>query len=112
MPISPCAFTGDLTRLGTVDFVWFPAWANNSKRKERYVKYQGERVHIFVGRCMSIGKSTGNEGDSWIGKKTMSRKKCLTLCEKFGKENHKNTYAYRVAQMMAIRSLSLLVNQQ
>jgi len=63
---------------------------------------------MFVGKCTSIGKSTGNEGDNWIGRKTMSLKRCLTLCAKYGADDHPNTYAYRVAQLMCIRALGLL----
>lgn len=93
---------GPLVHLVTVDFVWFPAWASNPKRKERYAKYQGERVHIMAGVCSKLDKSTDAE-DSWKGKKTMSIDKCLKMIEKYGEKDHVSTYAYRIAQMMALK---------
>ena len=99
---------GPLNFICTVDFVWFPEWANNSKRRQRYENFQGERVHIFVGKASKIGRATSNEGDHWIGRKTMSISRCLDLVTKYGASDHPNTYAYRIAQISAINSLKLL----
>lgn len=99
---------GPLNFICTVDFVWFPEWANNSKRRQRYENFQGERVHIFVGKASKIGRATSDEGDHWIGRKTMSISRCLDLVTKYGASDHPNTYAYRIAQISAINSLKLL----
>lgn len=97
----------DLRFLVTVDFVWFPAWANTPKRKERYKRFQGERVHVYVGRCAKLQKPTGTEGDSWEGKRTMSAAECARLVEAYGKKDHPRTYAYRIAQLAALRALAM-----
>lgn len=100
--------TGTLTYITTVDFIWHKEWADNPKRKTRYATFQGERVHIFVGKALSTGKLTGNEGDHWIGKKSMSLSKCVKLNHEYAKQDHPNTYAYRVAQISALNALQLL----
>jgi hypothetical protein len=97
-----------LKHLATVDWVWFPEWASNAKRKLRYAEYQGERVHIIVGFVDSFGRSTSAEGDAWAGKKTMSIKGCLDLVRRYGQRDHPNTYPYRIAQQMALQYLALL----
>jgi 8-oxo-dGTP pyrophosphatase MutT (NUDIX family) len=102
------ARTGKLTYLATVDFVWFPEWASNAKRRERYAECQGERVHLFVGKATSLGKPTSTEGDEWTGKKTMAIDKCRDLMVQYGANSHPATYAYRVAQLSALNALSLL----
>jgi ADP-ribose pyrophosphatase YjhB (NUDIX family) len=99
---------GALTYLSTVDFIWFPEWASNAKRRERYSECQGERVHIFVAKATSMGKPTSTEGDEWAGKKTMTIEKCRDLMLRYGANNHPSTYAYRVAQMSALNALRLL----
>ena len=96
---------GPLKHLVTVDFVWFPAWANNPKRKERYAKFQGERVHIMAGKCTAIKKPAGGDDDTWAGKKTMPIKKCLELVKRYGAKDDPSTYAYRIAQQMALQYL-------
>lgn len=99
---------GKLTHLVTVDFVWHPAWASNPKRQKRYRQFQGERVHIFVGRVHQMGRPTSTEGDAWKGKKTMPITTCLRKLITYGTRDHPNTYAYRVAQISAINALKLL----
>lgn len=99
---------GSLKYMVTVDFVWHPEWADNPKRKERYAKFQGERVHIFIGKTKSIGTPTSTEGDGWTGKKTMPIDKCIELSELYGKTDHPNTYAYRIAQLSALQAIKLL----
>lgn len=45
---------GVLTPLCTVSWIWFPEWANNAKRQERYAEFQGERVHMFCGSAQPV----------------------------------------------------------
>ena len=33
----------------TVDWDWFPEWADTPKRQERYKQFRGERVHLLIG---------------------------------------------------------------
>lgn len=97
-----------LKHLVTVDWVWFPAWADNDKRRERYDRFQGERVHILVGLVDSRSSDLSREEDAWKGRKTMSIKRCINLVKKYGAMDHVNTYAYRIAQVMALHHLSIL----
>lgn len=99
---------GSLTHLVTVDFVWFPAWASNSKRKERYAKYRGERVHVMVGVCKELAPLNAKESDSWKGRRSMSISKCAKLVEAYGARDHKNTYAYRIAQLCALKVIDTM----
>ena len=99
---------GPLKYTVTVDFVWHPEWANNHKRRERYAKFQGERVHIFIGRTKLIGEPTSDEGDGWTGRKTMSIQKCIELAIKYGESDHPNTYAYRIAQLSSLQALRII----
>ena len=97
-----------LKHLTTVDWIWFPEWANNPKRKQRYSEFQGERVHNIVGYADSFGKSTSTEEDDWKGSKTMSIKRCIDLVRKYGKSDHPNTYAYRLAQILTLQYIALM----
>lgn len=102
------AVATDLRYLVTVDFVWFPAWANTPKRRQRYARFQGERVHVYVGRCAKLQKPTSVEGDSWKGRRTMSVAECVRLVEAYGEKDHLRTYAYRIAQLSALRAINML----
>lgn len=97
----------DLRYLVTVDFIWHAAWANSAKRKARYAQFQGERVHVYVGRCTKLQKPTSTEGDAWKGKRTMSIAECIRLMTKYGEKDPPNTYAYRTAQLSALRVLTM-----
>lgn len=101
------AVSGTPRHLATVDFVWFPQWANNPKRVERYRKYRGERVHILAGVCSGLSRPSDIE-DAWSGARSMPIARCLSLTEKYGSDDHPNTYAYRIAQRMALQHLRVL----
>ena len=98
---------GPLTKLVTVDWVWFPEWADNPTRQERYRQFQGERVHILVGRA-GPAQAGGQEVDAWKGRKTMAVATCLRLVQEYGARDHLNTRPYRVAQEMALQYLALM----
>jgi hypothetical protein len=93
----------------TVTWDWFPEWVGDSeKRKERYKKFRGEKIHLFIGEVKEFGKPTSTEGDAWTRNKLMSIKTCLKLHEKYGLKDHPNTYPYRIAQYTVIKMLYLL----
>ena len=65
----------------------------------------------MVGVCGELGKPSSEEGDGWTGRRTMSLTKCAELIETYGASDHKNTYAYRIAQLSALKTLSLMGKQ-
>lgn len=102
---------GPLTHVVTVDWVWFPEWADTPTRKERYRQFRGERVHVLVGRVKPLTASTRGtdaDGDAWTGQRTLKLQECLDLMKRYAATDHPNTYPYRVAQQMAIEHLKLL----
>lgn len=98
----------DVTFLGTVAWDWFPEWANTPTRRERYEEFRGERVHIFGGIIEGKQLPSPTEQDAWNGRALMPIERCLELADKYAAADHPNTYAYRVAQQMAIRAIQWL----
>lgn len=102
---------GPLTHLVTVDWVWFPEWADTPTRKERYSKHRGERVHVLVGRVEALRKNdkgTNADNNAWVGERTLKLQDCLDLIKRYGADDHPNTYPYRIAQQMAVEHLRLM----
>jgi len=99
---------GKLTEITKVDWNWFPAWANNPKRKKRYKQFRGERVYFVIGSVDKFEKPTNADNDAWSGKKLMSISKCIQLVEKYAKKDHVNTYPYRVGQLAILNMLKAL----
>jgi 8-oxo-dGTP pyrophosphatase MutT (NUDIX family) len=102
---------GPLTHLVTVDWVWFPEWADTPTRKERYKHFRGERVHVLVGRVEALrkgDKGTNADNNAWVGERTLKLQDCLDLMSRYGASDHPNTYSYRIAQQMAVEHLRLM----
>jgi 8-oxo-dGTP pyrophosphatase MutT (NUDIX family) len=99
---------GMLQRVITVEWDWFPEWADTATRKLRYAQFRGERVHILVGRVKAIGTSTSAESDVWSSSKEMPLAACMRLVRKYGATDHPNTRPYRIAQEMALQVLHLM----
>ncbi len=102
---------GPLTHLVTVDWVWFPEWADTPTRKERYRQFRGERVHVLVGRVEALrrgDKGTNADNNAWVGERTLKLQDCLDLIKRYGADDHPNTYPYRIAQQMAVEHLRLM----
>ena len=96
---------GPLKDITSVDWTWFPAWANNPKRKKRYKQFRGERVYFIVGNVDKFVKPNNADNDAWTGKKLMSISKCIELVNKYAKKDHPNTYPYRVGQLTILNML-------
>jgi len=95
-----------LKHVCTVDWDWFPEWADTPKRKSRYQQFRGEKIHMMVGEVDKFVKPTSAEGDAWSGKKTMSLASAVKVLQA-GKD-HKNMYPYRVAQLTILSMLHLM----
>lgn len=89
----------------TVCWDWFPEWADTPKRKERYKKYRGEKIHLFVGQVDKFIKPTSTEGDQWSGKKLMTIKSAIRQIESNIKTDHENIYPYKMAQLTILNML-------
>jgi len=93
----------------TVCWDWFPEWPDTPKRKERYKKFRGEKIHIMVGEVDSFVKPTSNEGDAWSGKKLMSLSKAIKMTE--NNNDHENMYPYRIAQLTVLNMMKINKNK-
>ena len=44
-----------------MEWDWNPEWANNPKRKKRYMQYRGEKIYSFFGVVKEFVNPTSNE---------------------------------------------------
>ena len=93
----------------TVCWDWFPEWADTPKRKERYKKFRGEKIHIMVGEVDHFIKPTSNEGDAWNGKKLISLTSAIKLMN--NNVEHINMYPYRIAQMTVLNMMKMNIKK-
>ena len=100
---------GKLQQISILKWDWHPGWANNDKRKKRYMKFRGEKVYSFFGVVDHFVKPTSDEGDAWQGSKTMSLKKASTLAQKYlDKNTSENQYAYNLTKLNIISTIDNL----
>ena len=98
---------GKLKLLSVMTWDWDPSWANNEKRKKRYMKFRGEKVYSFFGIVDRFVKPTSTEGDAWKGSKTMSLTKATKLSNKFLlKHTPENQYAYNLTKVNLISMMN------
>lgn len=89
----------------TVCWDWFPEWADTPKRKDRYKKFRGEKIHIMVGEVDNFVKPTSDEGDAWKGKKLMSLATAIKIMN--NGSDHTNMYPYRIAQLTVLNMMKI-----
>jgi 8-oxo-dGTP pyrophosphatase MutT (NUDIX family) len=89
----------------TVCWDWYPERADTPKRKDRYKKFRGEKIHIMVGEVDKFVKPTSDEGDDWKGKKLMSLSSAIKIMNEG--QDHENMYPYRIAQITVLNMLKL-----
>ena len=103
---------GHLKIVSEMTWDWDPSWANNEKRKKRYMQFRGERVYSMIGEVESFGKPTSNEGDAWKGKKLMTLSNATKLMNKFlNKHTPKNQYAYNLSKLNIISTIKVMQNK-
>jgi 8-oxo-dGTP pyrophosphatase MutT (NUDIX family) len=95
-----------LKLVASVHWDWFPEWADNPKRQQRYKQFRGELVHILVGTVDKFVKPTSTEGDDWKGKKLMSLAAVLKKHKQL--KDHPNMYPYRMTQYSVLSTLNLI----
>jgi len=94
-----------LKHIITIYWDWFPEWASNDKRKQRYAEFRGEKIHLLIGKVEKFMEPTSTEGDAWKGRLFMSFDKVLALHDEYAKTDHPNMYPYRVAQYSIMKML-------
>lgn len=100
---------GKLKIINEMTWDWDPSWANTEKRKGRYMKFRGEKVISLFGIVDKFVKPTSDEGDAWVGKKTMSINNAQKLAKKFlEKHTPPNQYAYNLSKLNTISVISVL----
>ena len=104
---------GPLKIVSEMTWDWNPSWANNEKRKKRYMQFRGERVYSMIGEVESFGKPTSDEGDAWKGKKLMTLSNANKLMNKFlNKHTPENQYAYNLTKLNIIATMNLMLNKK
>jgi len=73
--------TGKLAPISVCHWDWHPSWADNDKRRGRYMQFRGEENHFFVGEVKRFKRATSTEGDAWKGTKTMAISSALRVLE-------------------------------
>lgn len=100
---------GKLQVINIMTWDWDPSWANNEKRKGRYMQFRGEKVYSFFGVIDSFVKPTDVDQDAWTGKKLMSLKKAREVAERcLEHSTPENQYAYNLSKTTIIATLSTL----
>lgn len=104
---------GKLELISTMEWDWNPEWANNPKRKKRYMQYRGEKIYSFFGVVKEFVNPTSNEGNAWVGNKFMTLKKAKSLTQKMlEKHTPKNQYAYNLTKHNIISTLYSVNNKK
>ena len=104
---------GKLEIISEMTWDWNPEWADNPKRKKRYMQFRGERVYSMFGVVKEFVKPTSNEGNAWVGTKFMSLNKASKLMEKMFKQNNpSNQYAYNLTKLNIISLLNSINNKK
>ena len=94
-----------LKHIITVDWDWFPEWADTPKRQDRYKQFRGEKVHLLVGEVKEFVKPTSNEGDDWAGKKLMTIPSVIKIIETNMKNSHENMYPFLIINYIAQKTV-------
>lgn len=98
---------GKLHHVITINWDWFPEWADTPKRKERYAQFRGEKIHLLAGDVTEFVKPTSTEGDAWTGRKLMALRTALAMVKKYGENDHPNMACYRVGQETVLKMLAI-----
>lgn len=101
---------GKLYHITTIEWDWFPAWADTEKRKGRYKQFRGERIHLYVGKIKKFVKPTSTEGDAWKGKITMKLNKSINRALHFYNNAHPNEKVYKSTQLIILKMLKMFTN--
>jgi ADP-ribose pyrophosphatase YjhB (NUDIX family) len=99
-----------LRLISEIHWDWDSKWANNDKRKQRFMRFRGEHVYSYFGEVESFIKATSTEGDAWKGRKSMSLKTATIKLREFMKKHNvsSNQYAYQMSKLNIVSVISLL----
>ena len=100
---------GKLQLISVMEWDWAPSWANNPKRKKRYMEFRGEKVYSFFGVVKDFVEPTSNEGNAWVGNKFMTLKKAKNVTQRMlDKYTPENEYSYNLTKHNIISTLHSL----
>jgi len=98
---------GKLKVISVMTWDWDHTWANNDKRKKRYMEFRGERVYSMFGVVDEFIKPTNEDGDAWVGKKLMTLNNAKKIANRVLENNTpENQYCYNLTKLNIISSIS------
>ena len=98
---------GKMKVISVMTWDWDPSWANNEKRRKRFMKFRGEKVYSMFGVVDKFIKPTNADDDAWKGKKIMSFKKAAEIAERvLKKDTPPNQYAYNLTKLNIVSTLA------
>lgn len=98
----------DLKYLWNVSWKWFPEWANNEKRKQRYEEFQWEESFFYLWKTNPPEKKELSDEDSWKNIDGLPLDEAIKKFVDLANKDHPNTYPYRVAQLNSLRVLAII----
>jgi ADP-ribose pyrophosphatase YjhB (NUDIX family) len=100
---------GKLRQISVIEWDWDSSWADTDKRKDRYMKFRGERVYSFIGEVKHFEKPTSDEGDAWKGSKLMTLSKASELMiTYYTKHTPPNQLIYNATKLNIISTINQL----
>lgn len=100
----------DLKYLWNVSWKWFPEWANNEKRKKRYMEFQWEESYFYLWKAKLAEKVDLLDEDSWKNLEWIPLRDAIEKLVYLANNDHPNTYPYRIAQLNWLRVLAIINN--
>ena len=98
---------GKMKVISVMTWDWDPSWANNEKRKKRFMKFRGEKVYSMFGVVDEFIKPNNADDDAWKGKKVMSFKKATEIADRvLKKDTPPNQYAYNLTKLNIVSTLA------
>ena len=93
----------NLRKIRNLRFVWGPNWAKTDKQKRRYLQFQGEDMHFFIGEIDRFIEIDRKEEDFWKGDKLIKISDAINII-KSGPFDEYNV-EYRKFQLDSLKNL-------
>lgn len=101
------AIIENLQKTGVIRILWGPTWAKTEKQRKRYLEFQGDEMHLFIGKVAKLAKPLGdkdNKEAGWSGKRLMSVDKTIKLINA-QRPFSEDIKEYREKQLKILQSL-------
>lgn len=101
--------SSNLKKVKVIQFIWGSEWAKSEKQKQRYLKYKGEEMHLFIGKVEKLVLPSGDASESgWKGKVSMKIDEAIKAIEKT-KPYPEEMKEYREAQVQFLKKLKNII---